>query len=108
VNIFEIIFVSSWEQYWRNVDFLFFTSFFFCVDFIFHISMFNFFVFVFCFRLLDEIGVNGSLLTDMFPLLSTIIGQQPPVSSLQPNEAATRMDMVQTNIYKHRYIYTFM
>jgi predicted ATPase len=47
--------------------------------------------------LLDEIGGNAQLMTDMFPLLTTIIGTQPPVLPLPPTEAAHRINMVNTN-----------
>ncbi|WP_206072563.1 AAA family ATPase [Magnetospirillum sp. ME-1] len=38
----------------------------------------------------DALGQNGRLITDLIPELALLIGEQPPVSDLPPNEAQVR------------------
>ncbi|CUW39718.1 putative ATPase (modular protein) [Magnetospirillum sp. XM-1] len=38
----------------------------------------------------DALGQNGRLITDLIPELTLLIGEQPPVSDLPPNEAQVR------------------
>lgn len=45
-------------------------------------------------RILYALGPNGSLITDVIPLLIRIIGKQPDVSKLQPAEQETRFKLV--------------
>ncbi|EME69377.1 ATPase, partial [Paramagnetospirillum caucaseum] len=40
--------------------------------------------------ILDALGQNGRLITDLIPELSLLIGEQPPVPDLPPNEAQVR------------------
>ncbi len=40
--------------------------------------------------ILDSVGQNGRLITDLIPELSLLIGDQPPVPELPPNEAQVR------------------
>jgi PAS domain S-box-containing protein len=44
--------------------------------------------------LLDAVGPNGRLMVDLIPELSLIIGEQPPVPSLQPQDAKNRFQIV--------------
>jgi PAS domain S-box-containing protein len=39
---------------------------------------------------LDAVGQNGRLITDLIPELTLLIGEQPPVADLPPNEAQVR------------------
>ena len=45
-------------------------------------------------RLLEALGTNGFLITDLVPELKLIIGEQPPVSELSPQEAKARFQLV--------------
>ena len=42
-------------------------------------------------RILQAVGSNGSLVTDLFPPLLRLIGTHPPVPELPPTEASQRM-----------------
>ena len=44
--------------------------------------------------LLEAVGVNGRLITDLVPELKLIIGEQPPVSELPPRDAQWRFQQV--------------
>ena len=44
--------------------------------------------------LLDALGVNGSLIVNLIPELALIIGEQPPVAELSPQEAQIRFQVV--------------
>ena len=48
-------------------------------------------------RILDALGSNGSLLTELFPPLITLIGTQPEVPWLPPSEAHLRMSSILTS-----------
>lgn len=45
-------------------------------------------------RLLDAVGTNGRVLFDVVPELELIIGPQPPVAQLEPQEAQNRFNRV--------------
>ncbi|HYO53325.1 trifunctional serine/threonine-protein kinase/ATP-binding protein/sensor histidine kinase [Archangium sp.] len=45
-------------------------------------------------RLLDALGTNGRVVTDVIPQLALIIGPQPPVPTLGPTEAQARFSLV--------------
>jgi len=44
--------------------------------------------------LLDALGPNGRLMTDLIPELKLIIGDQPPVPELEPRHAQSRFQLV--------------
>ncbi len=44
--------------------------------------------------LLDALGANGRLMTDLIPELKLIIGEQPPVPELEPQQAQSRFRLV--------------
>ncbi|MDK1378677.1 MULTISPECIES: PAS domain S-box protein [unclassified Sinorhizobium] len=44
--------------------------------------------------LLEALGANGSLIVDLIPELSLIVGEQPPVADLPPQEAQARFQQV--------------
>jgi PAS domain S-box-containing protein len=44
--------------------------------------------------LLEALGPNGRLMTDLVPELSHIIGEQPPVQELEPQQAQSRFQLV--------------
>ena len=44
--------------------------------------------------LLEALGVNGSLMVDLIPELALIVGEQPPVAELPPQEAQSRFQQV--------------
>src|SRR5271166_6004724 len=44
--------------------------------------------------LLDALGLNGRLMVDLIPELKLIIGDQPPVPELEPQQAQTRFHLV--------------
>ncbi len=44
-------------------------------------------------NILNVLGENAGLITEVIPLLTRIIGPQPPVSKLQPAEQETRFNM---------------
>ena len=44
--------------------------------------------------LLDALGPNGRLMVDLMPELKLIIGDQPPVPELEPQQAQTRFHLV--------------
>ncbi len=45
-------------------------------------------------RILEAVGANAQLLTGLIPELSLVIGEQPPVPDLPPQEARNRFQMV--------------
>jgi predicted ATPase/transcriptional regulator with GAF, ATPase, and Fis domain len=45
-------------------------------------------------RLLQALGPNGRVITDVIPEVALIVGPQPPVPSLPPAEARNRFDLV--------------
>lgn len=45
-------------------------------------------------RLQEALGVNGQVIADLIPLLTLILGPQPPVPALPPTEAQNRFRMV--------------
>jgi predicted ATPase len=45
-------------------------------------------------KLLRALGANASVLCDVLPELSRLLGPQPPVAKLAPAEAANRFNMV--------------
>ena len=47
-----------------------------------------------CEALLDALGLNGRLMVDLIPELKFIIGDQPPVPELEPQQAQTRFHLV--------------
>lgn len=44
--------------------------------------------------LLEALGVNGALMVDLIPELALIVGEQPPVAELPPQEAQNRFQQV--------------
>jgi PAS domain S-box-containing protein len=44
--------------------------------------------------LIDALGTNGRLMTDLVPALKLIIGDQPPVSELRPRDAQRRFQRI--------------
>ena len=44
--------------------------------------------------LLEALGPNGRLMTDLIPELKLIIGHQPPVPDLEPQQAQSRFQLV--------------
>ena len=44
--------------------------------------------------ILEALGPNGRLMTDLIPELSPIIGEQPPVPELEPRQAQGRFQLV--------------
>jgi predicted ATPase len=44
--------------------------------------------------LLDALGVNGSLIVNLIPELTLVIGEQPPVAELPPQDAQNRFQLV--------------
>jgi PAS domain S-box-containing protein len=44
--------------------------------------------------LIDALGANGRLITDLVPELELIIGEQPPISELSPQDAQRRFQRV--------------
>ena len=44
--------------------------------------------------LLDAVGLNGKLIVDLVPELKLIIGEQPPVADLSPQDAQRRFQLV--------------
>eukprot|EP01119_Soliformovum_irregulare_P003169 TRINITY_DN1349_c0_g1_i3.p1 TRINITY_DN1349_c0_g1~~TRINITY_DN1349_c0_g1_i3.p1 ORF type:complete len:1891 (-),score=642.77 TRINITY_DN1349_c0_g1_i3:85-5757(-) len=47
-------------------------------------------------KVITALGGNGGVLTGMFPLLKSIIGEQPPVNSLPPMESQARLTILMT------------
>jgi predicted ATPase/signal transduction histidine kinase len=45
-------------------------------------------------RLLDALGMNGSVITDVIPEVALIIGEQPPAPALAPTETQNRFRLV--------------
>lgn len=45
-------------------------------------------------RLLEALGVNGQIMVELIPELAHVIGQQPEVPALPPNEANNRLRLV--------------
>ncbi|MCP4676325.1 MAG: serine/threonine-protein kinase PknK [Deltaproteobacteria bacterium] len=45
-------------------------------------------------EILEAVGTNGRVLTDMFPRLEMIIGEQPDVSEVGPQETQNRFNLV--------------
>jgi predicted ATPase len=45
-------------------------------------------------RLRDAVGANGQLMVDLVPALEFVIGKQPPIPDLAPQEAQARFQMV--------------
>ncbi|MCP5494769.1 MAG: AAA family ATPase [Leptospiraceae bacterium] len=50
--------------------------------------------------LLDALGSNGKVITEVIPELELIIGEQPPVVELTPTEAQNRFNLVFQNFVK--------
>ena len=50
--------------------------------------------------ILNGVGINGLLLTEIIPELESIIGNQPPLSELPPTEAQNRFSLVFQNFAK--------
>lgn len=42
-------------------------------------------------RILEAVGSNGAIVTQLFPVLTHLIGQQPPVPELSPSQAQQRV-----------------
>lgn len=51
-------------------------------------------------RLLDSLGSNGKIIVDIIPELELIIGKQPDVPELSPNESQNRFHLVFRNFAK--------
>ncbi len=51
-------------------------------------------------KILDTIGSNGKLITEIIPQIELIIGEQPPVQELPPQESQNRFNMVFQNFVK--------
>lgn len=51
-------------------------------------------------RIIKAVGVNGRLLTDIIPHLESLIGSQPGIPDLEPNEAQNRFHYVFLNFIR--------
>lgn len=51
-------------------------------------------------QILNSVGINGRLLTDIIPHLESLIGHQPPVTELEPNETQNRFNYVFASFIK--------
>lgn len=51
-------------------------------------------------RILEAVGDNGQVITDVIPELKLIIGDQPPVEKLPPQDNANRFNYVMVNFLK--------
>jgi predicted ATPase/GAF domain-containing protein/tRNA A-37 threonylcarbamoyl transferase component Bud32 len=51
-------------------------------------------------KILLAVGSNGKLIIDFIPELESLIGEQPPVPELDPNEAQNRFNLVFLNFMK--------
>jgi predicted ATPase/signal transduction histidine kinase/DNA-binding NarL/FixJ family response regulator len=51
-------------------------------------------------KILSAVGNNGQVLIDMIPQLELVIGSQPPVAEVGPNEAQNRFNLVFQNFFR--------
>ena len=51
-------------------------------------------------RLLEAVGTNGQVIVDVIPEIKLVIGEQPPIEKLNPQDNANRFNYVMTNFLK--------